>query len=372
MSKEVISLEPLHRNHSYDISEGIAIESSIENPIALSTIVGKIEFLPLQKSGRYVLDRIDKLLVTKERVFILNSDPYILAFTKEGKYVGVFDPVYEAGWLDDFDILPEEKGVVVLMDNNRIIFLDNDLKIKRRVTLPFKAASGPMIVDETTFIFAPGIRFAGQKQSSSGQTYRLLAYNPESESTTGLLPANYSRRDILDGRSLYRSEKMLFIDPVVDSVYVISSAGIDQAWHVQIPEKEETDPQKILEGYDSHHRLVGVMINRGVMVAGKYFPSGSAKPFADNSAVNLTDINLTCFSHINLETTEQSLIIINDMNNLFPAVITFDYYFPGGFISAISYKDVAGERRSSVPRDIRGVKRGDNPVLAFYYFKSDY
>ncbi len=101
-------------------------ESKISN---LSDIASDIEYIPLQTIGNSLISRVDKVILTQDKIYLNNRGDEIMCFDKRGNFLF---KLLKSGrgpgeytFITDFDISSDNKTLILLSNNRILIYNDN-------------------------------------------------------------------------------------------------------------------------------------------------------------------------------------------------------------------------------------------------------
>ena len=215
-----------------EIEKSLEIKALDDN-ISVSQVFDSVHYLILESNEISLFGNISKLVSNDERIYILDGvQKCILCFQKSGEFVSMYQSVgrgpLEYININDFDILPDKKGIVLLTDFENLVYLSNDLVFEKEVNLPFKSGGVMSISSELLAFYTAQWGFG---VDSTNNRYLLLYYDLNSLTITGLFPNTVAQRIYLSNNySLYRSASIIFNFPLSYDFYFIDKDGLKSNW----------------------------------------------------------------------------------------------------------------------------------------------
>lgn len=337
-----------------------------------SKIFSRVEYIKLESSERSQIGIISKALIDDDRIYILdNIQKCLLCFSVDGRYISRYEKPGrgpgEYKTIHDFDILPNNKGIALLADYDRILFLDRDLEFQKDQRNSFKSSSLASLTQDIFSFYTA--QWEGIVNGDTTNQYNLIISNVKTKESTGLFADQLSKRLRFGSEIVfYRSDALIYINPLHYNGYFVSESGVDSIWHFDFNSRNFNDKElnSLKTSKDRHDMLAAnpgkvggirnvylkdnlmsfeALVSRGAsqsIISRQYFYNFSSKEIYGGLDNDLSDLKMLGF---------------------------FLGIFNEGFFSQIPAQLLKLPGTIEVPEYLKDIEITDNPIIAFYYVK---
>jgi len=348
-----------------EIGSSLEIKVSDDN-MSVSQVFDSVHYLILESNDSSLFGNISKLVGNNERIYILDGvQNCILCFQKNGEFISKYRNVgrgpLEYIEINDFDILPNEKGIILLTDYEKLVYLSKDLVFEKEISLPFKAGGMMSISNEIIAFYTAQWGFG---VDDSDNRYLLIYYDLNSKTMTGLFPNTVAQKVNLSNHfSLYRSESIIFNFPLSNDFYFVDENGLKSNWRFDFLNRNidimkvnkfsniynfndliKESPELVVLVFDIFHSrdLLSFMIMTGDKRYYGFFNTSTSTSFCGKEVKN----DLTGIPYGR------------------PVGVIDNY-----IVTVVPTRQIVNLLREDVPIILRDIKLLDNPILAFYHVK---
>lgn len=213
----------------FDVSyQKTLVVNDIEDTVFMGSIShGNTRYLRLVSDSNHLVGRIKKLRCINGNIYIhddirnsivlFDSTGFFLSeYRKEGKGPGEYDKI------SDFDLLSDNNRVVILVDNKKLLFLNDSLKFLRKVELDHRTNS-LLAVSENIFLFSTDV-FTTRNASTGDSLFQLYSYNMKSKGKQFFFYNTLAKSQGIGlENSLTVSDKYIFRIPLTNDFYTITN-----------------------------------------------------------------------------------------------------------------------------------------------------
>ncbi len=357
-----ISTERFYKDR-YNCNEEISIDlASFEKQLPSSSLISKVELIPLETLNKSVIGRPGSIVVTENMIFVVdNSRNLVVVFDSEGNFVETIDQIGEGRgeYLHLVDIVFNSySGRLELLDSHgKLLAYDlNDGLLEVANVPELTRVHRVGIVDQDIIVF-----YAKYED-------RLLHFysRRRGKIVADALQVSFEMRNVrLDNTTKFykRGEKLYFLDVYENSLYKLNGLLMDGQYCFnfgannfsisQVPNQVEDDPLsfiKIREELNITFPIMYVHVSNGVLRF-LTFPGGRNK----GSATVVYDKDLSIIRHVKLD-------FIRDFA---PSYVEFD---ESNILYAYSNKELLSNLESDLltpatKRIIDDATENDNPII---------
>ncbi len=310
-----------------------------------------IDYVTLETSEESLIYVVDKVIAGDSLIYLLDEmTRSILLFSAEGRFIARYVDLYGRR-LNDFDVAG--CGAVFALLNNRILVeLDKDLNLLSEARVPFLANSLIALSSDRVLFYTD---FFPGSQTEQGEESDLIIYNTRGGRVTPVL--NTSPRapvaSLQFGRQLYRSDKLIFSNPLTSELLYFTETGFSGVKRVDFTEIAGRD-----SGIISHYYWTDAAYVKGNLLRIE------ASAVTDDGFVGADLL-------YDFEEERMVTALKKDYDGFF-GLLPVRGVFPGGFISAVHTDYINRNSRRlgrPAPSPLDNLEPGSNPVLLFYHLK---
>lgn len=321
-------------------------------------------YIPL--SNDYLLGESQRIVIYKERIYILDDEPKITCFNMQGNAMFKIDSKgpgpTEYQNIKDFAIDSDSERIV-LFDNERRQLNFHELKTgKFMSSIPthYMAPTEIGMVDGKFFFKNMDTRFDVQKEHQ----FYLLYSTDGRQIDEMFLPHDAVASFNFDMNSFFYNEgKLLFVSPFDNTVYSLTKGHIAPAFEIMLPNPL---PMKRIEEKMRH-----------IEIPASGYSYGIDNVYTTKRTLHFTFVKdrFIVSNFIDLPTQNilySGIRVLGNSRKQLPVYSLIDGTYNGKFFSLVSASSIV-ERRSTDPDYFPGkllnINEEDNGVLAFFIVK---
>lgn len=321
-------------------------------------------YIPL--SNDYPLGRVERVIIHKERIYILDSEPKIICFNMQGKVLFKIDSrgggPTEYQNIKDFAIDGNSKRIVAFDNEMRKLFfyeLNTGNHISSISTL-FMAPTEIGVVDDSFFFKNMDTRFDVQKE----HMFYLLYSKEGKQIDKTFLPHDAVADFNFDLNSFfYNDRNLLFVRPFDNTVYVLGKEQITPVFKILLPNPL---PMKKIEEKMNHFEIPTSGYAYGV---GDVYITDETLHFTFSKDGYVVSVFFDLISGDLLYSGNR--VLANSRKQL-PFYSLINGVYKKKFFALVSASSIV-ERRTNhpelFPKDLSKIKEDDNDILAFFSIK---
>lgn len=321
-------------------------------------------YIPL--SNDFPLGRVKRVIIYRDRIYILDNEPKIICFNLQGKVLFKIDGrgagPSEYQNIKDFAIDGNSKRIVAFDNERRKLFFYelNTGKHISSTSTTYMAPTEIGIVDDSFFFKNMDTRFDVQKEHMF-----YLLYSKEGKQIDKMFLPHDAVADFnFDLKSFfYNEENLLFVRPFDNIVYVLEKEQITPVFKILLPNPL---PMKKIEEKMSHVEIPTSGYAYGV---GDVYTTGKTVHFTFTKDGYV----LSNFFDLTTETLLYSGIrVLGDSRKQLPFYSLIDGVYKNKFFSLVSASSIVEKRTNHpelFPKDLLKIKEYDNDILAFFSFE---
>lgn len=319
-------------------------------------------------SNDFPLGRVKRVIIYRDRIYILDNEPKIICFTMQGKVLFKIDN-RGAGPTDyqnikDFAIDRNSKCIVAFDNEKRKLFFYelNTGEHISSISTQFMAPTELGVIDGSFFFKNMDTRFDVQKE----HMFYLLYSKEGNQIDKMFLPHDAVASFNFDLKSFFYNEgNLLFIRPFDNIVYVLEKEQITPVFEILLP---NSLPMKKIEEKMSHFEIP---------ISGYAYGVGDV--YTTDKTLHFTFSKdgyvVSNFFDLTTETLLYSGIrVLGDSRKQLPFYSLIDGVYKNKFFSLVSASSIV-ERRTVhpelFPRELLKIKEDDNDILAFFSFEKN-
>lgn len=321
-------------------------------------------YIPL--SNDYPLGRVERVIIHRERIYILDSEPKIICFNMQGKVLFKIDgrgagPT-EYQNIKDFAIDGNSKRIVAFDNEMRKLFFYelNTGKHISNISTQFMAPTEIGVVDDSFFFKNMDTRFEVQKE----HMFYLLYSKEGKQIDKSFLPHDAVADFNFDLNSFfYNDGNLLFVRPFDNTVYVLGKEQITPVFKILLPNPL---PMTKIEEKMNHFEIP---------TSGYAYEVGDV--YTTDETLHFTFSKdgyvVSVFFDLTTETLLYSGIrVLGDSREKIPFYSLIDGVYKKKFFALVSASSIV-ERRTNhpelFPKDLLKIKEDDNDILTFFTFE---
>lgn len=321
-------------------------------------------YIPL--SNDFPIGRVIRVIIYRDRIYILDNEPKIICFNMQGKMLFKID-CRGAGPTDyqnikDFAIDGNSKRIVAFDNEKRKLFfyeLNTGENISS-ISTQFMAPTEIGVIDGSFFFKNIDTRFDVQKE----HMFYLLYSKGGKQIDKTFLPHDAVASFNFDLNSFfYNEENLLFIRPFDNTVYVLDKEQITPVFEILLPNPL---PMKNIEEKIRHVEIPTSGYSYGV---GDVYTTGKTVHFTFSKDGYVVS---NFFDSASETLLYSGMRVLGNSRKQLPFYSLIDGVYKNKFFSLVSASSIVERRTANAklfPKELLKIKEDDNHILAFFTFE---